>query len=354
MIEIWVGTRKGAFVFRSKDREQWTSEGPLLVGEEVNHVVQDPRRPNRYYAAAGSAWFGPHLRVSEDAGKTWQPSEEGLSLESMEKSVKRIWHIRPGADDELGVLYAGVDPGALFKSEDDGKTWRVVDGLTKHSTRDQWQEGAGGMMVHSIECLGGGRIVVGISAAGAFRTSDGGATWEPYNGGVLADFQPDNYPAVGQCVHKLKAHPRNPEQLFQQNHCGVYTAGFDADRWNDISDGLPSRFGFCLAVPAAEEQTLFTVPVGSPEQRYVPEGKLRVARSRDGGASWQLLDNGLPQENAYTLPLREAMCSDDRDPAGIYFGTTSGAVYYTRDGGESWQSLAQHLPSVFSVTCAYQ
>jgi photosystem II stability/assembly factor-like uncharacterized protein len=343
-LKIWVGTRKGAFAFSSKDRKKWSADGPFFAGQEVHHVAQDPRDPKRHYAAVGTAWFGSHLEVSTDHGKTWQVSEKGLEVKDIpDATLKRIWHIAPGADDEPGVVYLGADNGA---------NWEMVRGLSLHATRAKWNAGAGGMMVHSIQCLGRGRLIAGISAAGAFRSTDAGKTWSPFNGNVRADFQPDKFPEVGQCVHKLKAHPRNPSALYQQNHCGIYRGEFTADKWIDISKGLPTRFGFALAVPAAEKQTLFTIPIDSAEQRYVPAGKLRVARSRNAGRTWKLLSKGLPQSDAYVLVLREAMTSDDRDPAGIYFGTSTGTLFYTRDAGDSWHILAEHLPPIYSVSAA--
>jgi photosystem II stability/assembly factor-like uncharacterized protein len=354
-LQVWVGTRKGAFVFSSRDRKKWRTEGPFFTGEEVHHVAQDPRDPRRLFAAVGNAWFGSHLHRSEDGGKTWAVSETGLSVEKAlpGKSLKRIWHIAPGAADDPGVVWLGADPGVLFRSGDNGSTWEIVSGLSNHPTRAQWTEGAGGMMVHSIQALGKGRVIVGISAAGAFRSTDSGQTWEPFNGNVLAEFQPNKYPEVGQCVHKLKAHPRKPDALYQQNHCGVYRARFNAEKWQDLSKGLPTRFGFGLAVPAAEDQTLFTIPIMSAGERYVPEGKLRVARSRDNGKNWELLSKGLPQNNAYALILREAMASDNHDEAGVYFGTSCGAMFYTRDAGDSWHNLAANLPPIYSVSTAY-
>lgn len=350
-VDVWVGTRKGAFVFRSADRKQWTAEGPYFPGIEVHHVIQDPREPLRVYAAVSTAWFGPHLHVSTDGGRTWQLSETGLSTQAIPNApLKRLWHIAPGAADEPGVVYAGGDPGVLFRSRDSGANWELVSGLSNHPTRPQWTEGAGGMMVHSIECLGEGRVVVGISAAGCFRSSDGGETWEPFNGGVLADFMPTPYPEVGQCVHKLRAHPSDREALYQQNHCGVYRARVTDSTWVDLSEPLPGRFGFAMAVPAAEPATLFTIPIISPEFRYVPDGSLRVARSRDAGRTWEFLSNGLPQKDAYVLVLREGMHADTRDPAGVYFGTSGGTVFYTRDAGDSWEVLAEHLPPVYSVS----
>jgi hypothetical protein len=352
-VTVWVGTRKGAFAFRSSNRKSWDVDGPHFRGWEVNHVAQDPRDPKRLYAAVNSAWFGPHIHASVDGGKIWNPSDEGFAVKSLpETKLARAWHIEPGHADQPGVVYAGADPGVLFRSDDWGKGWQEVTSLNTHATRAKWTPGGGGMMVHSIQCPAKGAIIVGLSAAGAFRSTDDGATWTPFNQKVRADFLPNKFPEVGQCVHHLLAHPRNPNLLFQQNHCGIYRAKFDGRQWTDISRGLPSRFGFALAVPAAESETLFTVPIEAPEFRCNLKGHLQVGRSRDGGKSWKLLDKGLPQKNAYLLVLREAMASDDRDPAGVYFGATGGQVFYTRDAGDSWHALAEHLPPVYSVSVA--
>jgi photosystem II stability/assembly factor-like uncharacterized protein len=352
-ISVWIGTRKGAFAATSRNRKTWNLDGPHFRGLEVNHVAQDPREPKRFYAAVNSPWFGPHIHASTNGGKTWKLSEKGLELKCVpNESLKRVWHIAPGAEDEPGVVYAGGDPGALFRSSDWGKSWEEVTSLTAHPTREKWTPGAGGMCLHSIQCLGNGRMLVAISAAGTFRTLDGGATWSPFNGNVRCDFRPDKFPEVGQCVHKLKAHPHDPESLYQQNHCGIYRAKLSDDRWTDISRGLPGRFGFGLAVPGAEPKTLFTVPMDSSEYRANSEGKFRVARSRDGGKTWQLLTRGLPQRNAHLLVLREAVTSDDLDDAGVYVGTTSGQVFYSRDAGNNWQILADNLPAVYSLSVA--
>jgi hypothetical protein len=352
-VAIWIGTRKGAFVARSKDRRTWKIEGPHFRGLEVNHVAQDPREPNRYYAAVNSEWFGPHIHSSEDGGKTWHLAEQGLELKGIAgESLKRVWHIHPAPADEPRVVYAGGDPGVLFRSEDWGQSWSQVSSLTLHETRGKWTPGAGGMCLHSIQCLGGGRMIVGISAAGAFRSTDAGGTWEPFNQRVLCDFRPDKFPEVGQCVHKLLSHPGNPQQLYQQNHCGVYRAKFDAKKWTDINKGLPTRFGFGLALPAAEPETLFTVPMESPAYRANLNGRLEVGRSRDGGKTWTLLSRGLPIHDAHVTVLREAMTSDPLSPAGVYFGTSAGTVYHTRTAGDSWGVLAANLPPVYSVTVA--
>ncbi len=350
-VTLWVGTRKGSFVFRSKDRRRWTTEGPHFRGSEVNAISQDPRDPKRVLAAVNSAWFGPHIHASNNGGRTWKLSERGLDLKSVKgESLKRVWQIRHGHADEPKVVYAGGDPGALFRSEDNGASWREVKSLNTHRTRKRWNPGAGGMCLHSIESLGDGRLVIAISAAGTFRSADGGETWEPHNVGVRADFLPEKRPEVGQCVHKLRAHPRKPELLFQQNHCGIYRSSFEGKRWKDISKGLPSRFGFAAALPAAEPETFFTVPIESPEYRCTPGGALAVGRSRDGGKTWELLRNGLPQQNAYLLVLREAMDADGHDPAGVYFGTANGQLFGTRNGGERWSTIAEHLPPVYAVS----
>jgi hypothetical protein len=352
-LTVWIGTRKGAFAFSTQNRKTWKIAGPHFRGWEVNHVSQDSREPKRMYAAVNSTWFGPHIHASTNGGKSWKLSDQGLELKSVpNESVKRVWNVQPGAADEPGVVYAGADPGALFRSGDWGQTWEEVRSLNNHGTREKWTPGAGGMCLHSIQCLGQGRMVIAISAAGTFRTLDGLKTWMPFNGNVRADFRPDKFPEVGQCVHKLLAHPNDPESLYQQNHCGIYRAKLTADRWTDISRGVPSRFGFGLAVPAAEPNSLFTVPIDSSEYRCNPDGKFRVARSRDGGQNWKLLTRGLPQRDAHLLVLREAMTSDDMEPAGVYVGTTSGQVFYTRDGGEQWQILAENLPAVYSLSVA--
>lgn len=367
-VTLWVGTRKGAFRIYSKDRKKWKADGPHFRGSEVNHVLADPRNPDRVYAAVNSAWFGAHIHASEDGGTTWKPSEAGFELSGVEEkgdpqnpdaakehkpaSIKRAWHIEPGHPEEPGVVWLGADPGALFKSTDWGASWKQVNSLTQHPTRDKWFPGAGGMCLHSIQCLGKGRVVAAISAAGTFRSFDGGETWEPHNKGVRADFLPNKYPEVGQCVHKLLAHPRDPEALYQQNHCGVYRGKMSGKRWTDISKGLPSRFGFSIAVPAAEEQTVFTVPMEGAEYRCNPSGALTVARSRDGGKTWKLMRDGLPQKDAHVTVLREAMTSDAHSPAGVYFGTSGGALFATANSGKSWDVISGNLPPVYSVSAA--
>ena len=350
---LWIGTRKGAFRATSKDRKTWKIDGPHHPGNEIHHVVADPREPKRVYATVNNAWFGSHVHASSDGGKTWKISDKGVELSGIpDQSIKRLWHIEPGHADEPGVVYLGADPGALFRSRDWGETWEQVSSLTLHPTRDKWNPGAGGMCLHSIQCLGQGRLVVAISAAGAFRSFDSGDTWEPYNQNVRADFQPNKFPEVGQCVHKLLAHPRDPESLYQQNHCGVYRGKLTGKKWTDITRGLPTRFGFGLAVPASEPETLFTVPMQGAEYRCNMNGALTVARSRDGGKTWKHLKRGLPQKDAHVTVLREAMTSDAHEKAGVYFGTESGTIFATRNAGDNWEVLAENLPPVYSLSAA--
>jgi hypothetical protein len=327
-------------------------EGPFFRGCEVNHIVSDPRDPKLVYASVNSAWFGPQVHRSVNAGKTWKPSDSGLQLKSIPDTLKRVWHIEPGHRDEPGVVWAGADPGALFRSDDWGQSWNDVASLTAHPTRSQWETFAAGLALHSVGCPAKGQVVAAVSVAGAFRSNDAGKSWELFNGNVRADFLPgrSKFPEIGQCVHKLLTHPAEPEMLYQQNHTGVYRAKNDATKWTDVSRGLPTRFGFALALPAAEKQTLFTVPMESPEYRCNPKGQFRIARSRDGGKTWKMLEKGLPQTHAHLTVFRAAMCADSLSPAGIYLGTETGILFYSRDSGENWQTLAEYLPPVYSVT----
>jgi hypothetical protein len=351
-ITLWMGTRKGAFVFRSRDRKRWHIDGPLFRGNEVNYIVQDPRDARTVYAAVHTLWFGPHLHVSRNGGKTWTLSEAGLQMKSVpDTSLSRIWYIQPGHVDEPGVVWLGGEPGALFRSGDWGLTWEDVSSLTAHATRSQWTPAMGGISLHSIQCPAKGHVVAAVSVGGAYRSTDGASSWQPFNGNVRADFLPDNkkFPVVGQCVHKLLAHPAHPHMLYQQNHCGVYRARLDAANWTDISRGLPTRFGFALALPAAESKTLFTVPLESADFRCNPDGRFRVACSRNGGKTWTLLTKGLPQRNAHLGVFRHAMVADHLSPAGVYVGTGGGTLFYSRDSGRNWEILAEYLPPIYSI-----
>lgn len=349
---LLVGTRKGAFVFSSDlRRRRWSVEGPFFPGWEVHHLNYDPRR-RRLLAAISTSWWGNDLQVSDNGGKNWRKASQGLSFApDAGLSVNRIWNITPGRPSEDGVVYAGVDPGALFRSENHGEEWNEVKSLTQHPTRQKWQPGAGGMMVHTIllDPENRNRLYVGISAAGCFRSDDNGRSWQPLNRGVRADFLPDKFPEVGQCVHKMVLDPKRPGVLYQQNHCGVYRSEHGAASWKDISRGLPSRFGFPIAAHPHEPGTIYVVPETADEYRYTPDGAFVVWRSRNGGRSWQKLTRGLPQRHAYVHVFREAMTTDRCDAPAVYVGTSGGEIFYSRNGGDSWKLLHRHLSAVFSL-----
>ncbi len=352
-VMLMLGTRKGAFLaFAAADRRQWKVRGPLFKGMQVNHVSFSASAGGTIVAAARSDWWGPGLKLSNDLGETWRDSLALRFAEGRGHSVERIWIVREGRlAGGAPALFAGVDPGALFVSANGGSTWDEVRTLTDHQTRERWQPGAGGLMVHSIcpDLTRPARLMVGVSAAGAFRTDDGGRTWAPKNRGVRADFLPEKLPEVGQCVHHMEMHPSNPDVLYQQNHCGVYRTEDGGDEWVDISDGLPARFGFPLAVHPHDGDTVYVVPAESDECRIMPDGAFRVYRSRDRGDSWQALTQGLPQANAHQLVLRAAVATDQLDPAGVYVGTEGGQLVASRDEGEHWEVLFNWLPPIFSV-----
>jgi hypothetical protein len=358
---VMVGTRKGGFILSSDEsRKRWAVSGPHAQGGEVFHMAYDHRNGSMFAAVNYFIW-GPQLQISHDLGQTWSdPVKQPRFTGQGGQTVKRIWHVEPGRDIEPNVLYAGVEPAALFKSADGGETWREVEGLSQHPTREKWQPGNGGLCLHSmvLDPLHGKRMWVGISAVGVFGTLDKGANWQPMNKNVRADFQPDRFPEFGQCVHKLLSPAARPNVLYQQNHCGVYRSDNGGDDWQDISEGLPSRFGFVLGLHSHDPDTLYVLPedkalngeVGGMN-RFVTDAKFRVFRSRNGGADWEPLTRGLPQKNAYLHAMREGMATDSLDPCGIYVGTTAGKVFYSRDDGDTWELLAEDLPPINSVSC---
>jgi photosystem II stability/assembly factor-like uncharacterized protein len=350
MAGLLVGTRKGLFVVRDGGGS-WQVSGPLLKGWEVFHAVADPR-DGAIYAATNSFVYGATVHRSEDGGETWTRAEELGLPEDSGLTLEKAWHVRPGRPGEDGRLWLGAAPGVLFKTDDFGRTWEAVDGVLRHPTRSEWNPGAGGMCCHSIQLDPDEpqRMYIAISAAGTFRTEDGGETWEPANQGVAADFSPDNpFPEVGQCVHKLLLHPARPERLWQQNHCGVYRSDDYGRSWERLEgNGLPSGFGFPIALDHADPDAAFVIPEEGAENRVTSDGRLGVYRTRDGGATWDLLTNGLP-EPAWVAVLREASSFDE---GSVYFGTQSGSVFVTRDGGESWREVASKLPPILSVEAA--
>lgn len=346
---ILLGTRKGAFILElDAERQAARIRGPFAEAMPIQHLAWDASRGN-ILGAAGSPWYGPMVWRSSDRGETWTSSSEGLTFgDDDAEAVTRVWNITAAGD----ALYAGVEPAGLFRSDDGGQTWTHLDGLRDHPTRAGWQPGAGGLMAHSIapHPTDAQRMWVGISAVGIFHTADGGATWEARNAGVRAVGAPDEYPETGQCVHKFGLHPERPEVLYQQNHSGVYRSDDGGLQWSDINAGLPSTFGFPIAVHPHDARTIWTVPLnGDDVGRFMPDGRAAVWMSRDQGESWTAMTDGLPAEGAYLGVLREAMAVDDHDETGVYVGTSTGQLFGSRDEGRHWSLLADFLPGISSV-----
>jgi photosystem II stability/assembly factor-like uncharacterized protein len=354
-----VGTRKGLFILRGdEDRRTWTVEEPVLAGWEVFHAIE---HDGTLYAAANNFVYGATVQRSDDGGKTWERGE-GLGLpEDGELKLEKMWHVEPGPD---GTLWAGGAPGVMFKSGNGGESWELVRSLLEDPTRERWAPGAGGMCTHSVQFdpENDQTMYVGISAAGVFRSEDGGGSWTPANKGTAADFNPDDqFPEVGQCVHKVLVHPAQPERLWQQNHCGVYRSDDRGESWERLEDnGLPSSFGFPLAIHHEKPDTAFVIPEDSARgsagevgggDRVTTGGRLTVYRTEDAGQSWEPAVNGLP-EQAWVEVLREGMASDRHDPVGIYFGTKSGSIFVSPNEGDEWIEAARHLPAVLSVEVA--
>ena len=383
---VLVGTKKGAFILTSDGkRQKWDVSGPHFAGWEMYHLKGSPADPNRIYASQTSGWFGQVIQRSDDGGKSWfqpgtPPGEEkgpgGMPKGESNKFVydssketgapltthqwydgtqhpwefKRVWHLEPSLTDP-NTVYAGVEDAALFVSRDGGKNWKEVSGLRGHGTGPQWTPGAGGMGLHSIllDPKNHNRMYIAISAAGAFRTDDGGKTWKPINKGLHSQYIPDPNAEVGHCVHRIAFHPSRPDVLFMQKHWDVMRTDNAGDQWREVSGNLPTDFGFVIDVHAHQPETVYVVPIKSDGEHFPPEGKLRVYRSRTGGNEWEPLTKGLPQQNCYVDVLRDAMAVDTFDPCGVYFGTTGGQVYASADGGDSWSAIVHDLPAVLSV-----
>jgi photosystem II stability/assembly factor-like uncharacterized protein len=362
-VRVLVGTRKGAFILESDDkRETWTTTGPHFGGWEIYHINGSPADPNRLYASQSSAWFGQMIQRSDDGGQTWEPVDNKFVYAGVPGThqwydgtphpweFKRVWHLEPALDDP-DTVYAGVEDAAIFKTTDGGKSWNELAGLREHGSGPRWQPGAGGMCLHTIviDPTNPQRIFIAISAAGAFRTDDGGATWTPINQGLKSEYIPDPNADVGHCVHRIALHPSRPDTLFMQKHWDIMRSDNAGDSWHEVSGNLPTDFGFPIQVHAHEPETIYVVPIKSDSLHYPPDGKLRVYRSRTGGNEWEALTNGLPQQDCYVNILRDAMAVDKLDQCGVYFGTTGGQVYASADSGDNWTAIASNLPPVLSV-----
>src|SRR5246127_1494476 len=362
-IRLLVGTRKGAFILTSDGkRQKWDVQGPLFTGWEIYHMKGSPVDPNRIYASQTSGWFGQLVQRSDDGGKTWEPvgnkfnyegppgTHQGSRGKPHPWEFKRAWHLEPSLTDP-DTVYAGVEDAAIFRSTDGAKTWHELAGLRGHGTGPKWQPGAGGMCLHSIilDPSNPQRIWIAISAAGAFRTDDGGKSWKPINRGLKSQYIPDPNAEIGHCVHHVAMNPSRPGVLFMQKHWDVMRSDDAGDNWREVSGNLPTDFGFVVDVHAHEPETVYVIPIKSDSEHYPLEGKLRVYRSRSGGNEWEALTKGLPQSDCYVNVLRDAMSVDSLDSCGVYFGTTGGQVYVSPDAGNNWKSIVHDLPAVLSV-----
>ncbi len=383
-VRVLVGTRKGAFILTADGkRDKWEVSGPHFAGWEMYHLKGSPADPNRIYASQTSGWFGQMLQRSNDGGKTWETPggeqmpepgtfpagvsnkfaydtspETGKPLTTHQWydgtqhpwEFKRVWHLEPSLTDP-DIVYAGIEDAALFRSTDGAKSWHELSGLRGHGTGPKWQPGAGGMCLHTVilDPSNPKRIFIAISAAGAFRSDDGGKSWKPINQGLHSQYIPDPKAEVGHCVHHIAMHPKKPGVLFMQKHWDVMRSDNAGDSWTEVSGNLPTDFGFVIDVHAHEPETIYVVPIKSDSEHYVPEGKLRVYRSRSGGNEWEPLTKGLPQSDCYVNVLRDAMAVDSLDKCGVYFGTTGGQVYASADAGDSWAAIVRDLPAVLSV-----
>jgi hypothetical protein len=383
-VRVLVGTKKGAFILTSTGlRKKWNVSGPHFAGWEIYHMKGSPADPDRLYASQTSGWFGQILQRSSDGGKTWEtpggekmPTPGAPPAGQSNKFVyddspetgkpltthqwydgtlkpwvfKRVWHLEPSLTDP-NTVYAGVEDAAMFHSTDGAQNWHELPGLRGHGTGPKWQPGAGGMCLHTIliDSSDPKRMYIAISAAGAFRTDDGGVSWRPINKGLVSEYIPDKTAEVGHCVHRIAMHPSRPKTLYMQKHWDVMRTDDFGENWREVSGNLPTDFGFVIDVHAHEPETIYVVPIKSDGLHFPPDGQLRVYRSRTGGNEWEPLTKGLPQRDCYVNVLRDAMAVDSLDSCGVYFGTTGGQVYASADAGDSWSPIIRDLPAVLSV-----
>jgi photosystem II stability/assembly factor-like uncharacterized protein len=354
-VVLMVGTGKGAFLFTSTDgRRSWKVSGQHFKGSPTFHLAYDPRN-KLFLAASNNIQWGPTIMLSHDDGKTWKRAKSSPKYpKGTGLSVKNIWHIEPSSEEEPDVIYAGVDPAVLFKSEDRGDTWSVNDGLLHHETRPKWQPGFGGLCLHTIlvDPRDPRKIHIAISAVGTMYSEDGGVSWRFQNKNVRSGSLPERYPVFGQCVHKIVRHPERPDVLYQQNHFGQYRSDNNGEAWTDIQNNLPSEFGFPIAVDANDPKRVYTTPLEGGDNRVSPGGRFAVWSSDNSGKAWQEKTKGLPKPPAYFTILREGMCADREDPCGVYVGTTTGQLFHSRNHGKEWTKITDQLPPILSVSVA--
>jgi hypothetical protein len=354
-VALMVGTAKGAFIFTSKDgRRSWKVSGPHFEGTPVFHIAYDKR--NKMFIAGVNHWqWGPTIAKSMDFGRNWKrPKNQPKFPKGSKLSVKNIWHVEPSTEDEPEVVYLGVDPAVLFKSNDKAETWVINQSLLNHETREKWNPGLGGLCLHTIliDPKDARKQHIGISAVGTLFTSDGGLGWKFQNKNVRADFLPNKYPLFGQCVHKFVRNPSRPEVLYQQNHCGQYRSDNNGEDWVDIQNNLPSDFGFPITVDSNEPKRVYATPLEGAGNRVSPKARFAIWVSENSGKEWQEMTKGLPKPPSYFNILREGMAADDADPCGVYVGTTTGQLFASRNQGKEWAKITDILPPILSVSAS--
>ena len=350
-MHLLVGTAKGLFRYRTTNRKDWQALDPVLLGDPVYTSAYNPTN-GTIYAGVNSEFYGPSIRRSQDWGETWDTGGRGLEYAADDaERVTRVWSIRPAGDRRL---YAGVEASGLFQSDDGGDTWTEIQSLRQHPTHETWGPGYGGKCLHTIalDAFNPDRIYIACSAGGIYRTDDGGDSWRPINRGIRAEFMPDDqqFPDSGQCVHKFWLSPTLEGRIWLQNHGGVYRSDDNGDSWVYVGSPLPSDFGFSIVGHPREPDRAYVIPL-ERGPRWAPHNMLAAYETRDGGAHWAPLHEGIANPS-YSGILRDAFTADQGSPLGLYFGTTSGEVYHSADAGASWHLVAQHLPRIYSVVVA--
>jgi hypothetical protein len=351
---LLIGTRKGCFLLESdRDRREWALRGPFCEGWPVYHAVHD-RSTGAIYAAAASEWLGSAVWRSPDLGETWTLSSEGLAYEA--DSGRKVSKVSTLAVNDGRVL-VGVEAPGIFESRDGGATWSLLSTLAGQPGSDSWDDpanqppghlGVSALMFDTDEHSRFWAIVQGI---GVFETADDGESWAPRNRGLRADW-PRPHEEVGFCVHKLVRSPVDPDRMYQQNHVGMHRSDDGGQSWVEITDGLPTEFGFAAAAHPHDRDSFYVIPLDPGHGRCMPDGQAAVWRTRDAGSTWERLDRGLPQRDAHLGVLREGLAIDALDVPGLYFGTSTGQVFASADEGESWNEIASYLPDVWSVEVA--